>query len=162
MEDRRITFIVVPHGDLETRNFELSYRKLKLLVGAAGGLLLVFILMAATWFYLATQVARVPGLEHEVRELKAEQAKLAELARTLSEVEAQYERVRQLLGADASPDGEAPYLPPLRRPEGGSTEDPERTGPVSMRDPAPGPAGQAAIPTSNETTRRGAQGRGII
>ena len=158
MEDRRITFIVVPHGDLETRNFELSYRKLKLLVGAAGALLLVFILMAATWFYLATQVARVPGLEHEVRELKAEQAKLAELARTLSEVEAQYERVRQLLGADASPDGETPYLPPLRRPEGGSSaEDPERTGPVSARDPRQEPTRPAArLSTRNPITRRGA------
>lgn len=144
MEDRRITFIVVPHGDLETRNFELSYGKLKLLVGAVGSLLLVFILMAATWFYLATQVARVPGLEHEVRELKAEQAKLAELARTLSEVEAQYERVRQLLGADASPDGEAPYLPPLRRPEGSTEKKDDRTGPVSARDLLPDIAQPAA------------------
>ena len=156
MEDRRITFIVVPHGDLETRNFELSYRKLKLLVGAAGALLLVFILMAATWFYLATQVARVPGLEHEVRELKAEQAKLAELARTLSEVEAQYERVRQLLGADASPDGEVPYLPPLRRPEGGTAEEDERTGPVSVREPTEGAVRPVRTDIARKPTRRGA------
>jgi hypothetical protein len=123
MEDRRITLIIVPHGDLETRNIEVSYRKLKLIVGSIGALLLIFVLMAATWFYLATQVARVPGLEQQVRHLQDEQAKLAELARTLTEVEAQYERVRQLLGADATPQGKAPYLPPLRPREGQTQKD---------------------------------------
>lgn len=115
MDDNRLTFIVVQPGEVETRRVDVSYRKLKWLIRGVSVFLILFIVMAATWFYLATQVAQVPGLKQEVRRLEEEQQKLAELARTLSEVEAQYERVRQLLGADATP-GSTPVLPPLRSP----------------------------------------------
>lgn len=114
MDDRRLTFIVVPHGDLETRSFEIAYWKLKLALGVFAGLLVVFVVMVSSWWYMAAQVARVPGLEREVQRLESERAQVAELARTLEEVEAQYERVRQMLGADAVPDGRDSWLPPLR------------------------------------------------
>src|SRR5688572_10829951 len=108
MDERRLTFIVVPHGDLETRTFEVSYRRLKLMLFGALLLVCVFIVTVSLWWYVAAQAARVPGLEREVARLEAEQTKVAELARTLAEVEAQYERVRQLLGADAAPTGGQP------------------------------------------------------
>jgi murein DD-endopeptidase MepM/ murein hydrolase activator NlpD len=115
MDERRLTLIVVPHGDLETRTYEISYRKLKLLLILAFVMLAAFIVMASTWWYVGAQAARVNGLVQEVRRLEEEREKVAELARTLSEVEAQYERVRQLLGADAAPArGMEPLLPPLR------------------------------------------------
>src|SRR5690606_23984964 len=103
MDDRRLTIIVVPHGDLETRSFEIPYRKLKvgLLVGIA--LLLLFGFLVAMWFPVAAQASRVPGLLDELELLETERARVAELAQTLSEVEEQYERVRQMLGADAQP-----------------------------------------------------------
>ena len=131
MNDRRLTFIIVPHGDLETRRVDVSYRRLKWILRGAGALLVVFVVMAATWFYLATQVAQLPGLRNEVKRLEEEQQKLAELARTLSEVEAQYERVRQLLGADAAP-GTVPYLPPLRQ-EGAADSTAGSTRPLGLR-----------------------------
>lgn len=123
MDNRRLTFIVVPHGDLETRTFEISYGRLKALLGLGAAVVLLLIAIAATWFYLLTQVARVPSLEREVSQLQEEQRKVAELAETLAEVEAQYEKVRQMLGADAPEGSGRPSLPPLP-----SREDREESG----------------------------------
>lgn len=118
MDDRRLTLIVVPHGDLETRTFELSYTRVKVLLGVAGVLVAVFIVMASSWWYVAAQAARVPGLEGEVARLEEERARVAELARTLEAVETQYERVRGMLGADAAPTEDDLWLPPLRQDSG--------------------------------------------
>jgi lipoprotein NlpD len=114
MDDRHLTFIIVPHGELETRTFQISYRRLKLLLGLAATVLLVVCVFLALWFPALTQAARVPALERELAELEQERARVAELAQTLAEVEAQYERVREMLGADAAVNGEEPLLPPLR------------------------------------------------
>lgn len=114
MDDRHLTLIVVPHGDLETRSFVISYGRLRLLLGVVAGVLLVFCTLLALWFPTLAQAARVASLERELKELEQERAKVAELAQTLAEVEAQYEKVRRMLGADASVNGEAPVLPPLR------------------------------------------------
>ncbi len=115
MADRQLSFIVVPHGELETRSYSISYRRLRIYLGVAAALLVAFIVVVSSWWYVAAQAARVPGLEREVARLEQERERVAELARTLSEVEAQYERVRRLLGADAAPAGAAPLLPPLRQ-----------------------------------------------
>lgn len=114
MSERELSFIVVPHGELETRSYSISYRRLRIYVGVAATLLILFIVVVSSWWYVAAQAARVPGLEREVARLELERERVAELARTLSEVEAQYERVRRLLGADAAPAGSEPLLPPLR------------------------------------------------
>jgi len=124
MSDRRLTFIVVPHGDLETRTYEVSYRALKLGLVAGAIVIGVFVVMVSMWWYVAAQAARVPGLEREVARLEAEREQITELARMLAEVEAQYERVRQLLGGDAAPPGGEPLLPPLRgQPAPGDSAD---------------------------------------
>ena len=117
MSDRKLSIIVVPDGQLETRSYVISYRRLRIYVGVIAVFLAVFILVVGFWFVIAAQAARVPGLEREVARLEQERERVAELARTLSEVEAQYERVRRLLGADAAPSGTEPLLPPLREDE---------------------------------------------
>lgn len=118
MDARHLTFIVVPHGDLETRSFTVSYGRLKLLFAGVMALLLVFVVVVSTWWYVAAQAARANSLQGEVLRLESEREKVARLARELEQVEAQYEHVRQLLGADAVPArGKEPILPPL----GGST-----------------------------------------
>jgi hypothetical protein len=113
MDERKLTFIVVPHGDLETRTFELSYSRLKLLLVLAVVFLVVFVIMVSSWWYVAAQAARVAGLEREVSRLETDRARVAELAKTLEQVEAQYERVRQLLGTDPTAKGKEPLMPPL-------------------------------------------------
>ena len=123
MDHRSLTFIVVPHADLETRMFTVSYGRMKALLFGLGALLLVFALVVSTWWYVAAQAARATSLEREVRRLESERANVARLARELEQVEGQYERVRQLLGADApAAKGKEPILPPIGR----KTETPAR------------------------------------
>ncbi len=114
-EKRRLSFIIVPHGELRTRTFEVSYGALMTLVGAGVLLLGVFVVMMASWWFVATQAARVPRLEDEVARLEAERGQVAKLAQDLAEAEQQYERVRRLLGVEgaAGASGEV-ALPPLR------------------------------------------------
>ncbi len=128
MDQRHLTFIVVPHADLETRSFTVSYGRLKLLFAGVVTLLLIFVVVVSTWWYVAAQAARANSLQAEVQRLESEREKVARLARELEQVEAQYEHVRQLLGADAPPaKGKEPVLPPIGR----KGEEPAGTRPSS-------------------------------
>lgn len=99
-DDRRMTFIVVPHGgkDLSTRSFEISYRRLRvaatLLVVAA----VFFLFVTITWFWMAAQAGRVQVLQREVQHLERERQRVEELARVIARMEAQYQQVRVMLG----------------------------------------------------------------
>src|SRR5690606_4073692 len=101
-DDRRMTFIVIPHGgrDLNSRSFEVSYRRLRV----AGALLLVGAILwgasVGAGLYLSSRAARVPMLEREVAQLRGENVRVAELADALRRLEAQYEQVRAMFGAD--------------------------------------------------------------
>ena len=114
-DERRMTFIVVPHGgrDLSTRSFEISYRRLRVV----GALLLVAVLvwggMALSWMWVASHAARVPGLERQIALLEQEQARVVQLADALRRLEAQYQQVRQMLGADQPAASDEVYLPPV-------------------------------------------------
>lgn len=123
-DKRRLSFIIVPHGDLETRTYEISYGALKGLLIAGLLLLILLVVMASTWWFVATQAARVVGLENEVARLEAERSRVAALARDLSEAEQQYARVRQLLGVEGAAAGPEVALPPLRGGEPGATAPP--------------------------------------
>jgi murein DD-endopeptidase MepM/ murein hydrolase activator NlpD len=125
MDDRELTIVVVPHGDLETHNFVVTYRKLKIFAVLAFAVILMVIVIVGLWFPVAATAARVKGLEAQLRELENERAKVAQLARDLADVEAQYEKVRQLLGADAPAAGSPPMLPPLR--DSSTTQEPGPT-----------------------------------
>ena len=89
-DDREMTFIVIPHGRdvAATRSYEVSYRRLKVLMGAGAVIVLLLLMMVGSWLYLAGQAARVPGLSSEVRELRRDRQRLDELARTLDQVTA--------------------------------------------------------------------------
>ncbi len=113
-EKRRLSFIIVPHGELRTRTFEVSYRVLMALLGAGGALLAVFVVMMASWWFVAAQAARVPGLEEELARLEAERGQVTKLAQDLAEAEQQYERVRRLLGVEGAAASGEIALPPLR------------------------------------------------
>lgn len=122
-DERKLTIIVVPHGDLETRNFMISYGRLKLIVVSVLVLLFALAVGLATLIPIMAQAARVPGLVRELEALEGERARVAQLARTIQQMEEQYERVREMLGANAVMAGDsAPVLPPLRR-DSGSTEE---------------------------------------
>lgn len=113
MDDRRLSVIVVPHGDLETRTLEIPYRTLKVLVVVAFTVFVALGLMVGLWFNFAAKAARANDLEKQLTRLEAERSKVDSLAQLLSEVEAQYEQVRKMLGADAPSVGRQPLLPDL-------------------------------------------------
>lgn len=119
-DPRKLSVIIVPDGKLETRRYEIPYGRLKLLLGAAALLLVVFVVLVSSWWFVAIQAARVTELEDQVARLEEERSKVAELARNLEVAEEQYERVRQLLGVEASRSPQEVALPPLRPDGAGS------------------------------------------
>jgi murein DD-endopeptidase MepM/ murein hydrolase activator NlpD len=140
-DDRRMTFIVVPHGgrDLSTRSFEVSYRRLRLAVLVASLALVAFVGMAISWMYVASQAARVPGLKREIVQLEAESERVGQLAAALRQLEVQYNQVRDMLGANRPRDPGSIWLPPV-----GGTRPEERPDSV-----------QAAVPSAWPLTQRG-------
>jgi murein DD-endopeptidase MepM/ murein hydrolase activator NlpD len=142
-DERRMTFIVVPHGgrDLSTRSFEISYRRLRL-VGLI--LLLAAVIwfgMAASWVWVAARAARVPGLTAEVTRLEVQNQQVMQLADALRRLEGQYSQMREMLGASRSDDPEGIWLPPA---DGAPAED-----------VAGGQDSVASLPTSWPLTERG-------
>jgi murein DD-endopeptidase MepM/ murein hydrolase activator NlpD len=103
-DDREMTFIWIPHGrdPGSTRSYELSYRRAKAWGIGLGGLAFVLLLMAGSWFWLAAQAARVPGLTAEVRELRRDRVRVRELAQTVERLSAEYAKVRAMLGPDSA------------------------------------------------------------
>ena len=107
-DERRMTFVVIPHGgsgDLSTRSYEISYRKLRLALYAGGALAIALFLMAASWFWLAAQAGRVQMLQREVASLQQERQERERLARTVARMQATYDQIKVLLkGELPSPD----------------------------------------------------------
>ncbi|MGH7464353.1 MAG: peptidoglycan DD-metalloendopeptidase family protein, partial [Longimicrobiales bacterium] len=133
-DERNLTIIIVPHGELDTRSFVISYGKLKFLVVFGVAMLLVAGILAAFFFPMLAQGTQVPGLKEELRQLESERARVVELAQRLREVEAQYERVRRMLGADAAATGDSTSLLPPLRSDTASTSLTEDTEPAAVID----------------------------
>lgn len=109
-----MTFIIVPHGgrDLNTRSFEVSYRRVRAVGLLALLAVIVWLLAVGSWIFVSAQAARVPMLEREVRRLRVENAQVDQLARALRRLEAQYAQVRAMLGAERPTDPGSIWLPP--------------------------------------------------
>jgi len=105
---RRMTFIVVPHGaqEMNTRSFEISYRRLRTVTLLLGILVVAWLAMAGSWLYMAGQAARVPSLQGEVARLEQELGQVEQLAVALRRLEGQYAQVRELLRADRAEDAD--------------------------------------------------------
>lgn len=113
MDERKLSIIIVPDGDLETKTLEIPYRTLKILLAVTALIVIAIAVMMGFWFNIAGQAARAKKLEQQLVTLEAERAKVDSLAHVLAEVETQYERVRKMLGADAPSVGKQPLLPDL-------------------------------------------------
>lgn len=104
MSERSVTIVVHTDGDINSRQYRVP-----LWVVAAGkwGALVVGLLVVLFFAFagpLSRAAARVPGFEREVARLKAENARVEQLAAALSRAEANYQELRQLLGAKAPPE----------------------------------------------------------
>jgi murein DD-endopeptidase MepM/ murein hydrolase activator NlpD len=105
-DERRMTFVIVPHGgsgDLSTRSYELSYRRLRISLFVGAGAAVALFLMAASWFWLAAQAGRVQLLQRQVSELQHERQERERLARQLARMQTTYDQIRVMLQGDLPP-----------------------------------------------------------
>jgi murein DD-endopeptidase MepM/ murein hydrolase activator NlpD len=119
-DDRRMTFIVVPHAgtrDLSTRTYEISYRTLRRWVITGAVVLTLLVLMAASWFYLLSQTARVALLQNQVEHLRGQVAQTEELRRALEHIEAQKRQIDAILSDGMSRPGDSARVIPPERPD---------------------------------------------
>ncbi|HKP75924.1 MAG TPA: hypothetical protein VJT67_10305, partial [Longimicrobiaceae bacterium] len=111
-DERRMTFVVVPHGgsgDLSTRSYEISYRTLRVALWVGGAVVVALFLMAASWFWLAAQAGRVQMLQREVASLQRERQERERLARQVARMQATYEQIQVMLkGESVGPYGVRP------------------------------------------------------
>lgn len=102
-EPRYVTFVIHRDGDVRSRSLRVPLWLLRTALATAITLGVLVVLGAVLYAPIVRTAARVPGLEHEVTRLTAENAKVRELAATLSDVEARYAQVRSMLGGDIVP-----------------------------------------------------------
>lgn len=115
---RSVSIFVQRDGALQSRTYRApvwAVRAAVVLVVVATGLLILGI---AFYGPIARQAARVPPLEREVERLRTDNLRVRDLASALDSVEASYERLRRMVGADIVPDrvvlGSAfPVAPPI-------------------------------------------------
>ena len=155
-----MTFIVVPHGghDLNTRSFEVSYRRLRVAVALLVVLVVVWIGMTGSWLYIAGQAARVPGLQTELAQLQGQQQHVQELATALRRLEGQYAQVRELLGANRPSDPGSIWLPDV---SGGVVPDSEEADSTTAQIPGAWPLTQRGFVTREHLGRIPGQHPGI-
>lgn len=101
---RGVSIIVQRDGALQSRTYRVPRWTLRalLVVAVACGVLLV--LGIAFYGPIARQAARVPQLTRDVERLRTDNLRIRQLAAALDSVEASYERLRGMVGADVVPD----------------------------------------------------------
>jgi murein DD-endopeptidase MepM/ murein hydrolase activator NlpD len=130
--EQDLTILIIPAGGEGSRTIQLDPRARRrlgiLAVVAVTGLLLLL----GSWVYLAVQAWKTSGLQEEVVQLRADREQMAELSRTLGEVEASYERIRNLFG-EGSARAETPdWLPPAGGRGAPAAGDPEAGSPPDL------------------------------
>ena len=108
-----VTIMIHRDGEIVSRSVRLPvwlFRALSVTGTVVAALLLLGVVLYAP---IVRTAARVPGLNREIAGLRAENAKVTELAHTLEGLETRYEQVRTMLGGDIVPSRarEAPPVP---------------------------------------------------
>ena len=111
MKGPMMRVIFVPASS-ESRTYEISYRRLRVLRGLGLGLGVAVTFLIVTWAYMASRVARMAELEAEVALMRVDQERIPGLLRQLNGVERQYEDIRGLFAPDGSGAPSELWLPP--------------------------------------------------
>jgi murein DD-endopeptidase MepM/ murein hydrolase activator NlpD len=109
--DPVLRIILVP-ATSQSRTYEVSYKRLRVLRGISMVFGTAVVFMIATWTYMASRVSHMVELEAEVALMRAEQERIPGLRRRLSTVERQYADIRGLFAPDASGAASELWLPP--------------------------------------------------
>jgi len=101
------TVVLVPSDTQRTRSLKITSRLLRIggAIAALGAVGLALLL--GSWWFFAAQTARVPGLEQQIAQLEADNARVIELGRTVDLLQTEYDKIRSMLGADMLASGAA-------------------------------------------------------
>jgi murein DD-endopeptidase MepM/ murein hydrolase activator NlpD len=115
---RGVSILVQRDGALSSRSYRVPVWLLRASLIGSVIVSVAVVLGIALYGPIGRQAARVPALTREVNRLRAENLRIRELAGALDSVEANYERLRRMVGADIVPDrvglGSAlPVAPPI-------------------------------------------------
>ena len=120
MSARHVTLVVHVDGDLASHQYRLPLWAFEAGRWGAVVLVLLVVLFFAFAEPLAHAAAKVPGLEHQVARLEADNARVQQLATALNHAEAHYQELRELLSvrsgnaSAAAPSPEPVRAPPVR------------------------------------------------
>jgi len=103
MSQRHVTIVVHTDGDLNSRQYRLPLRAVQVGKWAAIAVAILAVGFFAFAGPIMSNAARVPGLKREVARLRSENSRVQELAVALNHAEANYQELRQILGAKAPP-----------------------------------------------------------
>ena len=103
MSQRNVTIVVHTDGDLNSRQYRVPLRVVQAGKATAIAVAILAVLFFAFAGPISRNAARVPGLERELARLRAENSRVQELAVALNHAEANYQELRQILGAKAPP-----------------------------------------------------------
>ena len=124
MTDPVMRIIVVP-AIKQSRTYEISYGRLRVLRGLGLGLGVAVTFLIVTWAYMASRVADMAELEAEVALMRTDQERIPGLLRQLSIVERQYRDIRGLFAPSGAAAPSELWLPPpgsLSRSSAGDDE----------------------------------------
>jgi murein DD-endopeptidase MepM/ murein hydrolase activator NlpD len=110
--DGGYTLVLVPGDSERTRAIRLTPRMLRI-AGALGlGATIGLAFLLGSWWYFAAQSARIPVLEQQMTALEADNAKVQRLAESLATLQAEYEKIRNMLGGEVLASSPAPEMLP--------------------------------------------------
>lgn len=111
---------------LANRTIILTQRQVTLLRRGFYALATLVAIGAASWFYLATQAARVPFLTRRVATLQRDASRIDTLQSALTTLEGRFQQVQKMLGATAAPTAPATAATP-NVPDAATPTKPPRT-----------------------------------
>ena len=97
---RGVTIVIQPDGTTASQTYRVPIWVLRAAVGFASAAAVGAVVVAALYGPLLRSAARVPGLEHQVAKLEADNAKVRQLSAALDSVESRYAQVRLMIGGD--------------------------------------------------------------
>src|SRR5262245_36265005 len=97
---RAVTIVVQPDGATRSQTYRIPVWLFRAGVGFMVAAAVAAVVVAALYGPLLRAAARVPGLEHQVARLQADNAKVRQLSAALDSVESRYAQVRQMIGGD--------------------------------------------------------------
>lgn len=137
---------------LANRTIVLSQRQVRLLRRGSYAAAVLLVVGALSWFYLASQAARVPLLTHRIQKLQHDVRRLDTLQVALATLEDRFQQVQKMLGA--TPGAAIPSDKPAATANTKATETAQAIAPASHTPAAPiaAPTTAPAKPTAPDVT----------